>query len=78
MSSDGFNMGDSIKQVSKHLDRVLSEGIIREDYLKRCSCQEWVQYMTYLKTFISEHMTAIKHMVITMRYCPYCKMGLSK
>ena len=77
MSSDGFNIGDSIKQVSKHLDHVLTKGILNEDYLKRCSCQEWTQYMTYLKTFIHEHMTAIKQMVITMRYCPYCKTGLS-
>lgn len=78
MSSDGFNMGDSIKQVSKHLDRVLSEGILNEDYEKRCSCKEWIHYMMYLKSFISEHMTAVKQMVITMRYCPYCKTGLSR
>jgi len=76
MSTEGMN--ESIKQVSRHLDRVLSEGIITEEYLKRCICQEWVQYMTYLKSFIPEHLTAIKHMVITMRYCPYCKTGLSK
>ena len=78
MSTDGFNMAESIKQVTKHLDSVLTEGIINEEYLKRCTCREWIQYMTYLKSFIPEHMTAVKHVVVTMRYCPYCKTGLSK
>lgn len=80
LPSERSDMGGSqqVLLADEHLDKVISEGIIAKNYLKRCTCKEWSDYMTYMDTFILEHKVSVKHMIITMRYCPYCKTGLNK
>ena len=73
---DGLTAWDVVP-VDNHLNNIITKGILNKEYLKRCTCHEWIDYMMYMELFILDHKTAIKHMVITMRYCPYCNTGLS-